>query len=442
MIESLGAGFGTVTAGILMLYGGYATLRSKGLPIRGFFAMFRQIKTSSSTGRTVSPFRAFATSLGGTIGVGNLTGVALALSLGGAGAVFWMWVSAFLCMTVKYFEVYLALKYQPKGEIHYGFAPMQYIKKATEQKGFAALFALLGVFSALIMGSMIQTNAAANAALDSFSCPVWVTGIIFTLGTMVFLSGGIRRVTGALEKAVPILGGSFLFLGILVISLRFYRILPAFQRIFSEAFSVSSAAGGFLGSGVTLAFRHGVGNGLFSHEAGLGSAGLAHGACGANPETQGLWGMFEVFADSIVISTVSALMILTTDSVGATGGVLAAAERVLGGIGEGIISVCLILFAFLSVLSWSCYGETCFVWICGKKSAIAFRILFLATPILAIVLPETSLWSLAEMINGSMMILNLTGLLGCSEELKSLAKIDFRAKKSPPAVTEGDSGNT
>ncbi|MBQ1965894.1 MAG: sodium:alanine symporter family protein [Clostridia bacterium] len=259
MITYLGAAFGMVTAGILMIYGLYATVRSRCLPIRGFLAMFRQIKTPSSGG-TVSPFRAFATSLGGTIGVGNLTGVALAVSLGGAGAVFWMWVSAFLCMTVKYFEVYLALKHQPEGETHYGFAPMQYIKKATEHKGFAVLFALLGVFSALVMGSMIQTNAAANAAFDAFSLPFWGTGILFTLGAAVFLSGGIRRVMGALEKAVPILGAIFLLLGLLVISLRFPRIFPAFQRIFTEAFSFSSAAGGFLGSGIALAFRHGVGN--------------------------------------------------------------------------------------------------------------------------------------------------------------------------------------
>jgi AGCS family alanine or glycine:cation symporter len=164
-----------------------------------------------------------------------------------------------------------------------------------------------------------------------------------------------------------------------------------------------------------------VGNGLFSHEAGLGSAGLAHGACGADPKRQGLWGMFEVFADTVVISTVSALMILTTDTAGDSGGVLKAANSVLGFWGEGAVSLCLILFAFLSVLSWSCYGETCFVWLFGHPSAPLFRILFTATPFLAIFIPETTLWQGAEIINGAMMILNLTGLLGYNKDLKSLA---------------------
>ncbi len=426
MITSIAAGFGTVTAGALMIYGIYATVKTRFLPIRAFPAMLRQIRSPQETGRTVSPFRAFATSLAGTIGVGNLTGVSLAIALGGPGAVFWMWVSAFFCMAVKYFEVYLALKHQPEGETNYGFAPMEYLKKATEHKGFSVLFALFGVFSALVMGSMIQTNAAANAGNEAFSIPLWAMGTIFTVGVVAFLSGGIKRITGAIEKAVPLLGALFLLLGVLVIALRYQQIFPAFQRIFTQAFSVSSASGGFLGSTVALAFRHGVGNGLFSHEAGLGSAGLAHGACGANPERQGLWGMFEVFADSIVISTVSALMILTSGVSGDSGGVLSAAESVLGAVGEKAVAFCLILFAFLSVLSWSCYGETCFVWLCGKKSVLAFRILFLITPLLAVLSPEESLWGCAEIVNGGMMILNLTGLLGFGKELHSLKKLSFR----------------
>lgn len=423
MLTHIAAGFGTVTAGALMVYGLYATVKTRFLPIRAFPAMLRQIRTPQQTGRTVSPFRAFATSLAGTIGVGNLTGVSLAIALGGAGAVFWMWVSALLCMTVKYFEVYLAMKHQPEQETHYGFAPMEYLKKATESKGFAALFALFGVFSALTMGSMIQTNAAASAANQAFSFSPLAIGILFTAGVGIFLTGGIKRITGAMEKAVPLLGGIFLSLGILVIALRYDQILPALQRIFAEAFSFSSASGGFLGSGVVLAFRHGVSNGLFSHEAGLGSAGFAHGACGADPEKQGLWGMFEVFADTMVISTVSALMILTTGVAGDSGGVLQAASTVLGTVGKGLTAGCLILFAFLSVLSWSCYGETCFVWLCGKKSAAVFRILFTATPLLAILSPENSLWESAEIINGVMMILNLTGLLGYRKEFKAIRKL-------------------
>ncbi|MBO5248481.1 MAG: sodium:alanine symporter family protein, partial [Clostridia bacterium] len=176
MLTHLASAFGTVTAGALTVYGLYATVKARFLPIRAFPAMMRQIRAPQRTGRTVSPFRAFATSLAGTIGVGNLTGVSLAVALGGAGAVFWMWVSAFLCMTVKYFEVFLALKHQPKDETHYGFAPMEYLKKATESKLFAGVFALFGVGSSLVMGSMIQTNAAAKAAEEAFALSPWVVG--------------------------------------------------------------------------------------------------------------------------------------------------------------------------------------------------------------------------------------------------------------------------
>ncbi len=422
MLTHIAAGFGTVTAGALMTYGLYATVKSRFLPFRAFPAMLRQIKAPQQTGRTVSPFRAFATSLAGTIGVGNLTGVSLAIAAGGPGAVFWMWISALLCMAVKYFEVWLAMKHQPKEERHYGFAPMEYLKKATESKGIPVFFALCGVFSSFAMGSMIQTNAAGNAAEQAFSLPTTVIGAVFALGAAGFLSGGIKRISGAMEKAVPILGGIFLLMGVTVIAFRYHRILPVLRSIFTQAFSLSSAAGGFLGSGIASAFRYGVGNGLFSHEAGLGSAGLAHGACGADPGKQGLWGMFEVFADTVVISTVSALMILTTGVSGDSGGVLRAAETVMGPIGEGLIAGCLILFAFLSVLSWSCYGETCFVWLCGKKSAVVYRILFVITPILAILAPEGKLWQIAEIVNGMMMILNLTGLLGFRKDLKEIAK--------------------
>ncbi len=422
MLQELAAGFGTVTAGILTVYGIYATVGTKFLPFRSEKAFWRQLKSPPKTGKPISPFQSFATSLAGTVGVGNLTGVSLALALGGPGAVFWIWVSALLCMTVKYFEVYLAVKYQPKGETKYGFAPMEYLKKATNSKGFAVLFALCGVFASLAMGSMVQTNAAAGGLSRTFSLPLWVTGVLFALGVGIFfLCGG--KIGKTMEAVLPILGAVYLLLGLVVICFRFDRILPAFRSIFAGAFDLSSVAGGFLGSGAVLAFRHGVGNGLFSHEAGLGSGGLAHGACGADPERQGLWGAFEVFADSIVISTLSALMILATGVLGDSGGVLAASHAVLGPMGEGVTAVCLVAFAFLSVLSWSLYGETCFVWICGKKSAPVFRILFALSPLGAIVAPENKLWQVAEILNGMMLILNLTGLLGYGKELKGLGRI-------------------
>ncbi len=422
MLQELAAGFGTVTAGILTVYGLYATARTKFLPFRSGKAFWRQLKCPPKTGKHISPFQSFATSLAGTVGVGNLTGVSLAIALGGPGAVFWIWISALVCMTVKYFEVYLAVKFQPEGETKYGFAPMEYLIKATDSKGFAVLFALCGVFASLAMGSMVQTNAAAGGVSQTFGLPLWGTAVLFSLGVGIFfLLGG--KIGKTMEKTLPILGAIFLILGLTVICFCIDRVWPAFKSIFAGAFDFSSVTGGLLGSGAILAFRHGVGNGLFSHEAGLGSGGLAHGACGAAPEQQGLWGAFEVFADSIVISTISALMILVTGVMGNSGGVLSASRAVLGPVGEGITALCLVAFAFLSVLSWSLYGETCFVWICGKKSAPVFRVLFALSPLVAIVAPESKLWQVAEILNGMMLILNITGLLGYGRELKRLGKV-------------------
>ena len=419
MLDQWAAGFGTVSAGALTLFGIYAAIKTKGFALRALPAAIRQAVCPRQRGKGGSPFRAFATSLAGTIGVGNMTGVAVAIALGGAGAVFWMWVSAFLCMTVKYFEIYLALKHQPRGESTYGFGPMEYLKKATESRVFPALFAGVGILSAFGMGSLLQTGAAQESALVTFGIPPAALGAAFSLCVGVALWGGVRRVTGIAEKVIPWLGGAFLITGGIVIVRNGQNLLPALKSIFTQAFAPMAAAGGAAGQGVAAAFRHGVGNGLFSHEAGLGSAGLAHGTCNAVPERQGLWGIFEVFADTILISTVSALMLLTTEK-----STVSAASATVGPWGEITLSVCLILFALLAILSWSVYGETCAVFL-GKQRAIPiYRILFTLSPALAFLLPQSVLWQTSEIINACMMILNLTGLLGFRREMTKIATLD------------------
>lgn len=419
MLDQWAAGFGTVSAGALTLFGIYAAIKTKGFALRALPATIRQAVCPRQRGRTDSPFRAFATSLAGTIGVGNMTGVAVAITLGGAGAVFWMWVSAFLCMTVKYFEIYLALKHQPEGESTYGFGPMEYLEKATESRVFPALFAGFGILSAFGMGSLLQTGAAQESALVTFGIPPAVLGTAFSLCVGVALWGGVRRVTGIAEKVIPWLGSAFLITGMIVIVRNGQNLLPALKSIFTQAFAPMAAAGGAAGQGVAAAFRHGVGNGLFSHEAGLGSAGLAHGTCNAVPERQGLWGIFEVFADTILISTVTALMLLTTEK-----STVSAASATVGPWGEITLSVCLILFALLAVLSWSVYGETCAVFLGKQRAILPYRILFALSPALAFLIPQHALWQSAEIINACMMILNLTGLLGFRRTLSSIATLD------------------
>lgn len=420
MLEHLAAGFGTVTAVVLLLFGAYATIKSRGFAFRALPAAFRQIVSPEDGTQRVSPVQAFAASLAGTIGVGNITGVSVAIALGGAGAVFWMWVSALLCMSVKYYEIRLAVRNHDPQETDYSFAPMNYIRKATSSRFFSGCFALAGMLAALAMGNLVQTNAACQAGGDAFGIPSIFWGILFAVGTGAILTGGVQRVVKSAEKGIPLLGGLFLLVGVAVI-LRNASALPeAFRQIFSGAFSGRSVIGGSVGGGIAAAMRYGVGNGLFSHEAGLGSAGLVHGGCGANPDRQGLWGIFEVFIDTILISTVSALMILT----GSGGGdVLDAAGNAFGRFGRGIVAFTLIAFAFLSVLSWGAYGETCFAYLSGKRGIWGYRTLFVMTPILAAFLTEGRLWAAAETVNGFMMILNLTALIAFRKELSEIGRL-------------------
>ena len=427
MIGFLAAGFGTATAAALLLFGICANIASKGFAFRAFPSALRQAFRPADQTKTVSPLQAFATSLAGTLGVGNLTGVSLAVALGGAGAVVWMWISALLCMIIKYFEIRLALLHQPKNESVYAFAPMEYIRKATGSKFFAAAFAAAGTASALIMGNLLQTGAAAAALQTSFRIPTGVTAAVFAAGTGAVVFGGAKRIARTAEKALPALGIGFLLLGGVLLLLRARDLPEVFADIFRSAFSLRAAGGGFLGAGWIRALRYGVGNGLFSHEAGLGSAGLAHGACGADPDRQGLWGILEVFTDTILLSTVSALVILVTGVDGSDGnGVTAAAQEVFGAVGGGAVSVCLALFAFLSVLSWGAYGETCFCWLAEKSGSVPFRILFSLTPLLAVLSSPANLLPVAEIANGVMLSFHLPGLIAFRKDLRRLPRLPIR----------------
>lgn len=419
MIQSLGIGFSTVCSLLLLGFGLYTAVKTRGFAFRSLPKAFRRIRSPDRSERPVSPFRAFITSLSGTVGVGNITGVAVALAFGGAGSVFWMWVSALLCMGIKQFEITLALRHQPKEETNYAFAPMLYVQRATESKEYAALFALFGVFSALVMGNMLQTVSAAEEAKIAFSLPSSVTAALFAILTFFFLRGGIGGVMRTLERVLPILGVLFLITGLGILAVRLPRIPEAIARIFREAFSFAPAAGGIFGTGIARGFRFGTENGLFSHEAGLGSGGLAHGACGADAKKQGLCGIVEVFLDTAVLSTVSALVILVSSEEGATGTVLSAAHGTFGNVGAWTVATCLMLFALLSVFSWGCYGETCFVWLCGRRSAAVFRILYPAVTLLSVFLPA-DLWGWSRLINGAMMILNVTALIALRGEMKHL----------------------
>ncbi len=311
----------------------------------------------------ITPFQAVSAALASTVGTGNIAGVATAIVAGGPGAVFWMWVSAFFGMMTKYSEVLLAVHFREKDEngIHYG-GPMYYIEKGMKVKWLAILFALFGAFASFGIGNMTQSNSIAGA-LQSFSIPPLVTGIVFAVLAGLVILGGIKRIATVTEKLVPFMAVLYFVGAVVLLILNIAKIPEAFSVIFSSAFNVKSVGGGVMGYGIAQAMRYGVARGVFSNEAGLGSAPIAHAASDSNnPAEQGLWGIFEVFVDTLVICTLTALIVLTSGlytSGDLSGAALTANafEAGFGRAGNVFLSVSLICFAFSTIIGWSYYGE-------------------------------------------------------------------------------------
>ena len=276
--------------------------------------MFQKNMHTSNSG-SVTPFQAVATALAGTIGTGSIAGVATALFTGGPGAIFWMWISALLGMATKYSEVVLSIKYREKNESGaFTGGPMFYIKNGLGLNWLAVLFAVFAMMACLGIGSTTQSNSISSVFESTFNLAPWITGIILTAIISVVVLGGLKRIASVTEKIVPVMAIFFIISSILALILKAKSIPSAFQLIFEEAFNFKSAFGGVAGYGILNAMRYGIGRGVFSNEAGLGSAPIAHAATSTtDPVKQGLWGVFEVFITTIVICTMSALVVLTSD---------------------------------------------------------------------------------------------------------------------------------
>lgn len=365
----------------------------------------------------ITAFQAVSTALAATVGTGNIAGVATAISIGGPGAIFWMWVSAIFGMTTKFAEVVLSIEFREKnakGDFVGG--PMYYIDKGLKNKKWLAYsFAGFGALAAFGIGNMVQSNSVADALNYSFGMPKIVTGLILaTLAAFVIL-GGIKRIGVVTERLVPFMA-AFYILGALFIVLRnISHVGEAFSLIFASAFSPASAVGGFAGSTVAMAMRRGISRGVFSNEAGLGSAPIAHAAATTDhPVRQGLWGIFEVFMDTIVICTLTALSIMMSGvwNSGATGSALTTAAfdsaMPFGGV---IVSIGILLFAFSTILGWAYYGEKCIEFIAGPKSIFFYRLVYIPLIAVGAVGGLHTLWDLSDTLNGLMAIPNLIGLL-------------------------------
>jgi AGCS family alanine or glycine:cation symporter len=382
----------------------------------------------------VTPFQALATAMAGTVGTGNIAGVATAIAIGGPGAVFWMWLSAFFGMCTKYSEVLLAVHYRevkPDGSVLGG--PFQYIEKGLHAKWLALLFALFGGLASFGIGNMTQANSVAHALETSFGVPRLVSGIIMMLITGVVVLGGLKSIVRVTEKLVPFMAIFYVLGGIALIVMNIGKLPAALALIFREAFTGTAAVGGFAGSTVMLAMTKGIARGVFSNEAGLGSAPIVHAAARVDhPVQQGLWGIFEVFMDTIVICSITALGIVMTGAwqTGKSGAELTmtAFDQALPHFGTFVVSIGLALFAYSTLLSWQYYGEKCWEYLGGTGVRLPYRILFLPPIVLGAIGALDFLWDLADTLNGLMAIPNLIALLGLSPVIIKLTREYFTEK--------------
>ncbi len=382
----------------------------------------------------ITAFQAVATALAATVGTGNIAGVATAIALGGPGAVFWMWLSAIFGMTTKFGEVVLSIKYRektPDGRFVGG--PMYYIQNGTGQKWLAKVFAVFGALAAFGIGNMVQSNSVAASLQESFSVPPLVTGLVLAALTALVILGGIKRIGAVTERLVPLMATIYILGALFIIFMNASHIPEAFGLIFSNAFTPTAATGGFAGATLAMGIRFGIARGVFSNEAGLGSAPIAHAAATTDhPVRQGLWGVFEVFMDTIVICSLTALAILVSglwDS-GVTGAALttqAFDEAIIGG--GYIVSVGIMLFAFSTILGWSYYGERCAEYLFGPKAIVPYRVVWIPFVIIGSIGGLTFVWDLADTLNGLMAIPNLIGVVLLSGTVISLTKEFFAKEK-------------
>ncbi|MCM8757791.1 MAG: sodium:alanine symporter family protein [Candidatus Omnitrophica bacterium] len=385
----------------------------------------------------ITPFQALSIALAGTVGVGNIAGVATAISLGGPGAIFWMWISGFLGMATKFSEVVLGIKYRMR-QIRGPFlgGPMVYIRRGLGRKFrfLAVIFASLGALAAFGIGNMTQANSVA-IGMEEFGIPKIITGIILLLAVGLVTLGGLKRIAQVASFCVPFMCGLYFLAGLIIILVNVEKLPQVIILILNSAFSPLAAYGGFLGAKVKEAMRWGFARGVFSNEAGLGSAPIAHATAKTDhPVRQGLWGIFEVFIDTIIICSVTALVIIITGSwtSGKTGAQLTclAFQSFWGkNLGNFLVVFSMILTAYDTILAWGFYGETCCAYLFGHKARIFYRLLWLPFILLGVKGTLELVWSVADTLNALMAIPNLLAIFLLSPVVFNLTKDFFKNQK-------------
>jgi alanine or glycine:cation symporter, AGCS family len=381
------------------------------------FRLLWQGRKNTGEGQ-ITPFNALMTSLSATIGTGNIAGVATAVFLGGPGALFWMWMTALVGMATKYAEAVLAVKYREQDELgNFVGGPMYYIKNGLDKKWYwlAPLFAGFGAIAGFGIGNTVQANSVANVINTSFGVPNLVTGLVLMVLTAGVILGGIKRIGAVAGKLVPFMAVAYIAAGLVVLLINISELGNAISMVFTYAFTPSAATGGFAGAAVMAAIRFGVARGVFSNEAGLGSAPIAHAAAStAGPVNQGLIAMLGTFIDTIIVCSITGLAIISSGAwtSGESGAALTslAFETSLPGLGGYIIAISLSIFAFTTILGWSFYGEKCVEFFFGVKSLVPFRILWCVAIPLGAAADLGFIWLLADTLNAMMAIPNLIAL--------------------------------
>lgn len=424
----------------VLLCGLLLSLRSRFLQLRLFPASLRQL-TKGGRGDGVSPVQAASTALASTLGTGNIVGTAQAIAMGGPGAVFWMWAAALLGMAVKFAEIGLSVATRRRDGAGYSGGPMYYIGSLGEKfRPLALMYALLAALSAFGIGNLSQISSAAGAVagaaekiapeLDPRRLRLWL-GVILTLTAWLILRGGAAGVGRAAERLVPSMAGLFLLLSLFVLCCHAQALPAALRAIVTGAFSPRTAVSGIGGFGTAQAIQWGLRRGAFSNEAGLGSSAIAHGSAAArSPGEQGLWGIFEVFADTIVICTATALTILCS-GVGIPWGSSPGAELLLSAWETCIpaapaacfMALSLLLFAFTSVLGWALYGTQCVRFLWGEKAAAPYRLCFSLAITVGCLVSLRTVWAAADLLNGLMAIPNFIALFALSGKAAKYAEM-------------------
>ncbi|CRL09498.1 Amino-acid carrier protein AlsT [Phaeobacter italicus] len=398
----------------------------------GFALLFKGRESGEGEGQ-ITPFNALMTALSATIGTGNIAGVATAVFLGGPGALFWMWMTALVGMATKYSEAVCAVKFREQdSQGNFVGGPMYYIKNGLGAKWqwLGVAFALFGAIAAFGIGNGVQANGVAQVLETNFGFNTSVTGVVLMILTGAVILGGITRIGAVAGKLVPFMAVSYIVMGLIVLLINADQLGTALGLVFTHAFTPSAAEGGFAGAAVWAAIRFGVARGVFSNEAGLGSAPIAHAAAETKgPVNQGLIAMLGTFIDTIIVCSITGLAIIASGAwtSGESGAALTslAFETSLPGFGGYLIAIALSIFAFTTILGWSYYGEKCVGYLLGAKVLIGYRVLW----IIAIYFGATAdlgfIWLLADTLNAMMAIPNLIALALLSPVVFKITKEFF-----------------